>query len=46
MVGSGLADPTHMAQMSSNLSPAELNDIAMIMGLTPKQHQATVKMLG
>jgi len=46
MLGSGLADPTQMAQMLSSLSPAELNDMATMMGLTPQQLQATVQMIG
>lgn len=46
MLGSGLVDPTQMAQMISSLSPAELNDMATMVGFTPEQLQATVQMIG
>jgi hypothetical protein len=46
MIGSGLVDPTHTAHMLSNLSPAQLNDMAMMMDLTRQKLQATVQMLG
>mmetsp|Transcript_52018 Transcript_52018/g.77082 ORF Transcript_52018/g.77082 Transcript_52018/m.77082 type:complete len:448 (+) Transcript_52018:142-1485(+) len=42
----GMADPAQMAQMLSNLSPTELNDMASMMGLTPQQLQATAQMIG
>ena len=42
----GLADPTQMVQMLATLSPAELNEMAAMMGLTPQQLQATAQMIG
>jgi len=42
----GLADPTQMVQMIANLSPAELNEMATMMGLTSQQLQATAQMIG
>jgi len=46
MIGSGLVDPTHTAHMLSNLSPAQLNDMAIMMDLTRQKRQATVQILG
>mmetsp|Transcript_13448 Transcript_13448/g.18783 ORF Transcript_13448/g.18783 Transcript_13448/m.18783 type:complete len:461 (+) Transcript_13448:93-1475(+) len=42
----GMADPAQMAQMLQNMSPNELNEMATMMGLTPEQLQATVRMIG
>mmetsp|Transcript_26119 Transcript_26119/g.36821 ORF Transcript_26119/g.36821 Transcript_26119/m.36821 type:complete len:428 (-) Transcript_26119:162-1445(-) len=42
----GMANPAQMAQMLQNMSPNELNEMATMMGLTPEQLQATVRMIG
>lgn len=45
MLGGG-ANPAQMAQMLSGMSPAELNEMAAMMGLTPEQLTATAQMIG
>jgi len=42
----GLTNPVQMAQMLSNLSPAELNEMANMMGITPDQLTAMAQMIG
>lgn len=42
----GLGDPAQMAQVIQNLSPAELEQMAQMMGLTPDQLQMTAQTLG
>jgi UV excision repair protein RAD23 len=46
MLSSELVDPTQMAQVLSNLTPDELNNMATMMGLTPDHLQATLQMFG
>lgn len=42
----GMANPAQMAQMLQSMSPAELNEMAAMMGLTPEQLTATARMIG
>lgn len=42
----GMANPAQMAQMIQSMSPAELNEMATMMGLSPDQLRTTAQMLG
>lgn len=42
----GMANPAHMAQMIQSMSPAELNQMATMMGLSADQLRQTAQMLG
>lgn len=42
----GMANPAQMAQLIQNMSPAELNQMATMMGLSSEQLQSTAQMLG
>lgn len=42
----GMANPAQMAQMIQSMSPAELNQMAAMMGLSPDQLRTTAQMLG
>jgi len=42
----GMANPAQMAQMIQSMSPAELNQMAQMMGLSPDQLRQTAQMLG
>jgi len=42
----GMANPAQMAQMIQSMSPAELNQMAAMMGLSPEQLRTTAQMLG
>ncbi len=42
----GMTNPAQMAQMIQSMSPAELNQMAQMMGLSPDQLRTTAQMLG